>query len=177
MAALKIEERESRLLGLDAALRFTDGGQPVPNADQMAQLIQRHLNVEQQRTLVLLLRLARDGPDDDAVETTADQSYSPGNFDQAERKVPPQGNFDLTPTETARAMVVPPSVLVHGQVTEPPADPAPVRYDSVEAFARGENQHLEDPLVATFYDQHLTRWAKWHNRNCDGDPKRCRHFD
>jgi hypothetical protein len=60
--ALRIEARAAALLGLDGATAFDLTVQShSTNADQMTAQIQKNLSVDQQRQLVALLRLARDG--------------------------------------------------------------------------------------------------------------------
>lgn len=86
--ALRIETRAAALLGLDSATSFdlTVQSHP-PNADLMTAQIQKNLTVDQQRQLVALLRLARDGPasgnGDAAVEISATQAAAPVSADSA----------------------------------------------------------------------------------------------
>jgi hypothetical protein len=85
---LRIETRAAALLGLDSATSFdlTVQSHP-PNADLMTAQIQKNLTVDQQRQLVALLRLARDGPaggyGDAAVEVSATQAAAPVSADSA----------------------------------------------------------------------------------------------
>jgi hypothetical protein len=61
--ALRVEARAAALLGLDSATAFDLTVQSrSPNADLRVAQIQKNLTVDQQRQLVALLRLARDGP-------------------------------------------------------------------------------------------------------------------
>lgn len=57
MAALRIEEREARLLGLDAAIKFDpETFISPPNAEQQVATLREHLDEHELRQLVYLLR-------------------------------------------------------------------------------------------------------------------------
>lgn len=148
MAALKIEERESRLLGLDAALRFTEGSTPVPNADELTAQIQKNLSVEQQRQLVMLLRLAKSGPAP-AIEV----AVTP--IPRTDAEIVEPDSFNLPPSTT------PATSAFVGRSDEPSTS-----FTSLSQFCAEFNLLPNDPTVGALRRQAREAWLAWHQRIC-----------
>lgn len=155
---LALEDRQSRLLGLDAAVKFDATARPAPvDAEERVAQLRKNLTEDELRTLLNLMRKGSGQVSPPRmVEATATHTPVPAVVIEPEFNLPPSA----TPT---------PGAYVTRSV-EPSRS-----FLNVDEFCREFSLSRTDPTLVSAMPEARTRWLQWHQQSCRANPGACPH--